>query len=69
MGAYSTEVPMKIIEGIGEAGWDITYMPEHKYYIKLYNWVYDVPVSGFDTIEEAIQELEYAAYGGDEQGI
>ena len=61
------DVPMKIIEGIGEAGWDTTYMPEHKYYVKLYNWMFDG--SGYDTLDEAIEELEYAAYGGDEQGI
>lgn len=52
------DMPIYVVEGVGEYGID----PEHslgvgKYYVKLYDGSYDS--SGFDTEQEAREELEY----------
>ena len=51
---------IKIIEGVGEVGIDTEASPgAGKFYAKLYDGSYDA--SGFDTLEEALAELEFCA--------
>jgi len=48
------------IEGVGEYGLDFEHSPGvGPYYVRLYDGRYDV--SGFDTEQEAREELEYVA--------
>jgi hypothetical protein len=47
-----------VIEGVGEYGLDVDHSPGvGGYYVKLYDGSYDA--SGFDTEDEAREELEY----------
>ena len=47
-----------VIEGVGEYGLDLDHSPGvGPYYVKLYDGSYDA--SGFDTEDEAREELEY----------
>jgi len=49
-----------VIEGVGEVGLDPDHSPGvGAYYVRLYDGTYDA--SGFDTEEEAREELEFLA--------
>ena len=51
---------MKVIPSVGEAGLDTEASPGNgQYYIRLYDG--SVDECGYDTIEDAISELEYIA--------
>ena len=51
---------LKVIPGVGEAGLDTDASPGNgQFYVRLYDGSYDV--CGYDTIEEAIEELVDAA--------
>lgn len=48
----------KVFPGVGEVGIDTEASPGNgSYYVKLYDGSYDA--CGFDTEEEALQELDY----------
>ena len=50
---------IKYFTAYGEAGFDREASPGNgAYYVKLYDSSYDA--TGFDTLEEAIEELRYA---------
>jgi hypothetical protein len=51
-----TDQTMRVIPGVGEAGLDTEASPGNgQFYVRLYDGSYDV--CGFDTIEEAIEDL------------
>ena len=51
-----TDQTMRVIPGVGEAGLDTEASPGNgKFYVRLYDGSYDV--CGYDTIEEAWEEL------------
>jgi len=51
------DITMKVIPSVGEAGLDTEASPGNgQYYIRLYDG--SVDECGYDTIEEAISELE-----------
>ena len=51
---------LKVIPSVGEAGLDTDASPGNgQFYVRLYDGSYDV--CGYDTIEEAIEELVDAA--------
>ena len=53
---------MKVIQGVGEVGIDTEASPGNgPYYVKHYATVYDV--CGFDSVEEALMELEFVEDG------
>ena len=50
---------MKVIKGVGEVGIDTEASPGNgRWYVKHYATGYDV--CGFDSLEEALMELDYA---------
>ena len=50
------DTPLKVIPSVGEAGLDSEASPGNgSFYVRLYDGSYDV--CGFDTIEEAWEEL------------
>jgi hypothetical protein len=54
------DITMKVIPSVGEAGLDTEASPGNgQYYIRLYDG--SVDECGYDTIEDAISELEYIA--------
>jgi hypothetical protein len=54
------DVVIKVIEGVGEVGIDTEASPGNgKYYVKSY--VLDYDAVGFDTLEDALLELESVA--------
>jgi hypothetical protein len=54
------DITMKVIPSVGEAGRDTEASPGNgQYYIRLYDG--SVDECGYDTIEDAISELEYIA--------
>ena len=53
---------MKVIQGVGEVGIDTEASPGNgPYYVKHYATGYDV--CGFDSVEEALMELEFVEDG------
>lgn len=52
------DIVLKVIEGVGEVGRDTTVELSANYYTKLYH--YDFDGCGYETLEEALEELEYA---------
>lgn len=53
---------IKVIKGVGEVGIDTTASPGNgPYYVKHYATGYDV--CGFDSVEEALMELEFVEDG------
>ena len=54
------DIVMKVIEGFGEAGRDPTVDSDAQFYVKLYNPALNFDMCGYETLAEAIQELEYA---------
>lgn len=51
---------MYVIEGVGEAGVDTEASPGNgRFYAKLYDGTHDT--CGYDSIEEAVEELKYYA--------
>ena len=51
---------VKVIPGVGEVGIDPEASPGNgQYYAKSY--ILDYDVSGFDTLEEALEEIEFVA--------
>lgn len=53
---------MKVIKGVGEVGIDIEASPGNgRWYVKHYASGYDV--SGFDSEQEALDELEFVEDG------
>jgi hypothetical protein len=57
---YIMDFVIKVIEGVGEVGIDTEASPGNgKYYVKSY--VFDYDVVGFDTLEDALLELESVA--------
>lgn len=51
------DITMKVIPSVGEAGLDTEASSGNgQYYVRIYDGSYDA--CGFDTIEEAISELE-----------
>ncbi len=54
------DIVMKVIEGFGEAGRDTTVDSDAQFYVKLYNPELQFDMCGYETLDEAIQELEYA---------
>ncbi len=60
VGVWGEVQPIYKIEGVGEYGLDLEHSPGvGPYYVRLYDGRYDV--SGFDTEQEAREELEYVA--------
>jgi hypothetical protein len=54
------DITMKVIPSVGEAGLDTEASPGNgQYYIRLYDG--SVDECGYDTIEDAISELQYIA--------
>ena len=54
------DVVIKVIQGVGEVGIDTEASPGNgKYYVKSY--VLDYDAVGFDTLEDALLELELVA--------
>jgi len=54
------DITMKVIPSVGGAGLDTEASPGNgQYYIRLYDG--SVDECGYDTIEDAISELEYIA--------
>ena len=54
------DITMKVIPSVGEAGLDTEASAGNgQYYIRLYDG--SVDECGYDTIEDAISELEYIA--------
>jgi hypothetical protein len=53
---------IKVIKGVGEVGIDTNASPGNgPYYVKHYATSYDV--CGFDSVEEALMELEFVEDG------
>jgi hypothetical protein len=60
VGVWGEVQPIYKIEGVGEYGLDLEHSPGvGPYHVRLYDGRYDV--SGFDTEQEAREELEYVA--------
>lgn len=60
VGVWGEVKPIYKIEGVGEYGLDLGRSPGvGPYYVRLYDGRYDA--SGFDTEQEAREELEYVA--------
>ncbi len=56
------DIAKKVIKGVGEVGIDTEASPgTGPYYVKHYRTGYDV--CGFDSVEEALMELEYVEDG------
>jgi hypothetical protein len=55
------DIVKKVIPSVGEAGIDTEASPGNgAYYVRMYDGSYDAV--GFDTLEEAVAELEDIAY-------
>jgi len=55
------DIVKKVIPSVGEAGIDTEASPGNgSYYVRMYDGSYDA--CGFDTLEEAVAELEDMAY-------
>jgi hypothetical protein len=58
----SMDKAIKVIKGVGEVGIDTNASPGNgPYYVKHYATGYDV--CGFDSVEEALMELEFVEDG------
>jgi hypothetical protein len=56
------DIAKKVIKGVGEVGIDTEASPGNgRWYVKHYATGYDV--CGFDSLQEALDELEYVEYG------